>query len=128
MLSMCKTKRISKCKRFLVIISKIDIIWSSWTKSKFINYQLWTSYKMFLSLKYLFHFLPLCFTTSYHLLIALFLDTLERRKRWQPFDSFCFELLSFLPFSPFFLFATQESGGRGHGLPATSGDAGPVFY
>ena len=29
---------------------------------------------------------------------------------WQPFNSFCFETLSFLPLSPFFLFATQKSG------------------
>ena len=49
---------VSKRKRCLFIISKIDIIWSSWTKSKFINYQLWTSHKIFLSLKYLFHFFP----------------------------------------------------------------------
>ena len=30
---------------------------------------------------------------------------------WQPFNSFCFETLSFLPLSPFFLFATQKNGG-----------------
>ena len=30
---------------------------------------------------------------------------------WQPFNSFSFETLSFLPLSPFFLFATQNSGG-----------------
>ena len=30
---------------------------------------------------------------------------------WQPFDSFCFETLSFLPLSPFFLFAMQKSRG-----------------
>ena len=32
---------------------------------------------------------------------------------WWPFDSFCFETLSFLPLSPFFLFAMQKSGGKG---------------
>ena len=35
---------------------------------------------------------------------------------WQPFNSFYFETLSFLPLSPFFLFATQKSE-RGHGPP-----------
>ena len=30
---------------------------------------------------------------------------------WQPFDSFCFETLSFSTFSPFSLFATQKSRG-----------------
>ena len=34
---------------------------------------------------------------------------------WQPFDSFCFETLSFLPLSPFFLFATQKKWGGRHG-------------
>ena len=33
----------------------------------------------------------------------------------QPFDSFCFETFSFLSLSPFFLFATPKSGGRGGG-------------
>ena len=55
MFGMCKTKRSSKCKRCLFIISNIDIIWSIRTPPEF-NYQLWTSYKIFLSLKYLFHF------------------------------------------------------------------------
>ena len=31
---------------------------------------------------------------------------------WQPFDSFCFESLSFLPLPPFFLFAMQKSVDR----------------
>ena len=31
---------------------------------------------------------------------------------WQPFDSFCFETLSFLPLPPIFLFATQKSVDR----------------
>ena len=48
---------------------------------------------------------------------------------WQPFDSFYFETLSFLPSSPFFLFATQ-TGGRGGGggtwSPSVAGVAGPV--
>ena len=56
MFGMCKTKRSSKCKQCLFTISKIDIIWSNRITSKFINYQLWASYKIFLSLKYLFHF------------------------------------------------------------------------
>ena len=34
---------------------------------------------------------------------------------WQPFNSFCFESLSFFPLFPFFLFATQKSGGGGMG-------------
>ena len=29
---------------------------------------------------------------------------------WEPFNSFCFETLSFFPLSPFFLFAMQKSG------------------
>ena len=29
---------------------------------------------------------------------------------WQPFNRFCFETLSFLPLSPFFIFAPQKSG------------------
>ena len=36
---------------------------------------------------------------------------------WQRFNSFCFESLSFLPLFPFFLFATQKSGGRGSHAP-----------
>ena len=43
---------------------------------------------------------------------------------WQPFNSFCFETLSFLPLSAFFLFATQKSGG-GHGALGRPGVAGP---
>ena len=43
-------------KRYLFIVSKIDIIWYSQITSQFINYQLRTRYKIFLSLKYLFHF------------------------------------------------------------------------
>ena len=54
--SKCKTKRSSKdCKRFFFIVSKIDIIWSSQTTPEFINYQLSTSSKTFLSFKYLCH-------------------------------------------------------------------------
>ena len=46
-------------KWWLFIVSKIDIIWYSRTTPKFINYQLWKRYKMFISLKYLCHiFLP----------------------------------------------------------------------
>ena len=41
---------------FLFIVRKIDVIWSSRTTPEFINYQLWTSYKTFLSCKYLFRF------------------------------------------------------------------------
>ena len=37
-------------------VGKIDIIWSNRRTPEFINYQLWTSYKVFLSLKYLFQF------------------------------------------------------------------------
>ena len=40
---------------------------------------------------------------------------------WQPFNSFCFETLSFLLLSPFFLFATQKSGEREGGR----GEHGP---
>ena len=47
---------------------------------------------------------------------------------WQPFNSFYFETLSFLPLSPFFLFATQKGrttdGGGGAWPP---GIAGPAF-
>ena len=41
---------------------------------------------------------------------------------WQPFNSFCFETLPFLPLSPFFLFATQksEAGGRKACLPSVA--------
>ena len=39
------------CNRCLDIVSKIGIIWSTWTTPAFINYQLWTNYKTFLSLK-----------------------------------------------------------------------------
>ena len=52
-----RVKRSSNnCKQCLFIVSKIGIIWSSPTTPEFINYQLWTSYKILLSLKYLFHF------------------------------------------------------------------------
>ena len=44
------------CKRQLFIVSKIDIICYIRTTPQFINYQLERSYKIFLSLKYLFHF------------------------------------------------------------------------
>ena len=53
----------SKPNRWLFIISKIDIIWSIRTMPEFINFQLWTTYKIFLSLKYLFRF----FLTSWWL-------------------------------------------------------------
>ena len=45
---------------------------------------------------------------------------------WQPFNSFCFESLSFFPLFPFFLFATQKSGGAipPRGPPSI---AGPGF-
>ena len=57
MFRMGKTIHSSKdCKRCLFIVTKTDIIWSSWKTPEFINYQIWTTYKTFLSLKYLFHF------------------------------------------------------------------------
>ena len=31
---------------------------------------------------------------------------------WQLFNSFCFDILSFFTLSPFFVFATQKSGGK----------------
>ena len=34
---------------------------------------------------------------------------------WQPFNSFCFQIISFVPLFPFFLFTTQKSGGGGWG-------------
>ena len=34
---------------------------------------------------------------------------------WQPFNSFCFQITSFVPLFPFFLFTTQKSGGGGWG-------------
>ena len=34
---------------------------------------------------------------------------------WQPFDSFCFETLSFFSFFPYFLFATKKKVGEGGG-------------
>ena len=40
----------------LFIVSKIDIIWFSWATAELTNYQLWTNYKIFLSLKYLLNF------------------------------------------------------------------------
>ena len=43
-------------KRRFFIVSKIGIIWSSRRPPEFIDYQLWTSYKIFLNMKYLFHF------------------------------------------------------------------------
>ena len=67
---MCKTKHNSKyCKWYLFVVSKIEIIWSSRTTPDFINYQIWTSYKTFLSLKSLF---------SYQWLIAVFTRVLLR--------------------------------------------------
>ena len=39
MLGMCKTKHSSKdCDRCLLIVSKIDILWSSWRRREFINH------------------------------------------------------------------------------------------
>ena len=38
-------KNCKNCKRCLLIVSIIDITWSSRTTPEFINYQLWTSYK-----------------------------------------------------------------------------------
>ena len=35
--------------------SHLDIIWSSLRPPELINYQIWTSYKIFLNLKYFFH-------------------------------------------------------------------------
>ena len=56
-LRMCKGKYNSKNgKRCLFIVSKEDIVWFSRTMTEYINYQLKTSYKTVLSLKYLFHF------------------------------------------------------------------------
>ena len=43
----------------------------------------------------------------------------------QPFNSFCFETLSILPLSTFFLFATQKSGGPWP--PGSPGVAGPIL-
>ena len=57
MFSKYKTKHSSKdCKPCLFVDSEIGIIWSSQTMPEFINYKLWTSYKTFRNLKYLFHF------------------------------------------------------------------------
>ena len=36
---------------------------------------------------------------------------------WQPFNSFCFQILSFFHLFPFFLFATQKSQGGGDTCP-----------
>ena len=55
--------------------------------------------------------------------------TIIFRPWWQPFNSFCFETLSFLPLSPFLLFATQKSGEAMAPLqspPPPPGVAGPV--
>ena len=52
MFSICNKEH----KRCLLIVYKLDIIWSNRRTPEFINYQLWTSYKIFRSLKYLFHF------------------------------------------------------------------------
>ena len=52
MFDMCNKEH----RRCLFIVSKIDIIWSYRGTPEFINYQFWASYKIFLSLKYLFHF------------------------------------------------------------------------
>ena len=40
----------------MLIVSEIGNIWYSRTMLEFINYQLWTSYRNFLGLKYSFHF------------------------------------------------------------------------
>ena len=47
---------------------------------------------------------------------------------WQPFDSFYFETFSFLPLSPFFLFAMQKSGGGWAWPPRPPGIAGPPLF
>ena len=60
-------------KSCLRIVSKLVIIWSSQTTSKFVSCQFWTSYKAFLSLKYLFHLF------SYQWLIAL-IDKITEEK------------------------------------------------
>ena len=73
MFGMCKTKLSTKYKRALFIISKIDIICFRWTTPECVNYQLWTSYKIFLSLKYFFCFF-LC-----QLLIAHFYKSTEKQ-------------------------------------------------
>ena len=52
MFGMCNKEH----KRCLFIVSKIDIIWSNRRTPEFINFQLWTSYKILFSLKYLLHF------------------------------------------------------------------------
>ena len=67
-------KRSSKnCKSCLLIVSKLAITWSSQTTSKFVSCQFWTSYKAFLSLKYLFHLF------YYHWLIALIDKSTEEK-------------------------------------------------
>ena len=52
----CSACSKQNCKQCLFNVSNIDIIWSSMTTPVFIFYQFWTSYEIFLSLKYLFHF------------------------------------------------------------------------
>ena len=67
-------KRSSKnCKSCLLNFSKLGIIWCSQTTSKFVSCQFWTSYKAFLSLKYLFHLF------SYQWLIALIDKSTEEK-------------------------------------------------
>ena len=56
----------------MFIVSKIDVLWSSRRTREFINHSLWTSYKIFLSLKHLFHFF------SDQLLNAIFTRVLLR--------------------------------------------------
>ena len=54
---MCKTKRGCKdCKQCFFNVSNLDIMWSSMTAPEFIYNYIWTSHKIFFSLKYLFHF------------------------------------------------------------------------
>ena len=67
MFGMCKTKYSCKdCNRCLFIVSKINILCSSGRTCELINRLLWTSYKTFISLKYLFHFfLPVFDCTFY---------------------------------------------------------------
>ena len=55
LIKLCSASAI-KNKRCLFVVSKIYIIRSNRRTPEFIIYQLWTSYKIFLSLKYLFHF------------------------------------------------------------------------
>ena len=92
---MSKTTNERSSKWCLFIISKMDMIWSSRTTRKFINYQLWTSYKIYLSLKYLFQFfLTTCWLRFFTIVVnSNFVEIYPFKHSSNKFSLLCCRLL-----------------------------------